>query len=83
MNSLGKWLAQGLTIKTETRVSKFTKEGSNDSSQWLLQSEKGENLGLFDVVVINAPSPQAIELLEASPTTQASKLIESISQGNY
>jgi len=83
MNSVGKFLAQGLTIKTETRVTKLTKEGSNESPQWLLESEKGEQLGLFDVVVINAPSPQAITLLEASPSTQSSKLIESISQASF
>lgn len=58
MNSLCRSLAENLNVQFETKVKKIIK----DSNGWTLESEHGQNLGVFDWVVSTAPAQQTSEL---------------------
>lgn len=61
MNSLGKQLAENLSVQYETTICKLDRIGS----QWALQcSEAGEIGGIYDFVILAIPAPQAHALLK-------------------
>ncbi|MFM1896086.1 MAG: hypothetical protein RLZZ385_1160 [Pseudomonadota bacterium] len=62
MNTFGKLLAEGLPIRTATRVTALARDGR----QWWLEVDNGGAAGPFDWVVSAVPAPQAVSLL---PTT--------------
>jgi predicted NAD/FAD-dependent oxidoreductase len=69
MNSLAKYLAQGLSVFSQTRVADINvvgsanAEGSSGPQQWSLRDEKQQALGDYDWVVITTPPEQAAQLL--------------------
>ncbi len=63
MNAIAKHCAQDLTIKTGFRVASLERR----QDQWCLSSDKTEAVDGFDTVIITAPVPQAVELLEPFP----------------
>jgi len=64
ISTLGKLLTaeSDIDIVHQVRVGALAQSGD----RWQLHSDAGAELGKFDGVLITAPSPQAIELLEAS-----------------
>lgn len=58
---LAQYLAQGLDIQTQTRITQLRWE----SPQWMLQTAEGQEFRA-EAVLITAPLPQALALLEAS-----------------
>lgn len=64
ISTLGKLLAaaSGADIIHQVRVGELVRNGE----RWQLHSDDSAELGEFDTVLITAPSPQAIELLQAS-----------------
>lgn len=63
MNAICRYLAEGLDVRTNTRVTPPTRA----QGKWLVFDEAGNGLGSFDVVVVSAPAAQAAQLLEGSP----------------
>ena len=63
MNAIAKHLALDLNVRCNTKIAPLTRQ-DND---WHLQSEEGEKLGEFDIVVSTAPLAQTRRLLEACP----------------
>ncbi len=61
MTDLAKELAKGLLIKKETRVIKLTKQ----NHLWFLETDQGEAIS-SPCVILTAPVPQALELLDQS-----------------
>lgn len=69
MNAMAVRMAQGLNLRTATRVAGFTRsEGSAEGtrSPWTLQFEDGASTAAFDWVLVTAPPPQTAELVAAS-----------------
>lgn len=67
MNSWAKSLAEGLTIKTQTRVLQLSAlKNPSGTMSWQLTFEDGGIAGGFDYVISAIPAPQAEDLL--SPT---------------
>ena len=63
MNAVGKCLAEGVDIRTSTRIV----EVRRDKSRWsLIDSDKRSHDG-FDWLVLTAPAPQTAALASASP----------------
>lgn len=60
MSALVRSLAQGLTVKTEARVSALVAV----DERWSLGFEDGAQSGLFDAVLIAVPNAQAVALVE-------------------
>ncbi|MEM6979351.1 MAG: FAD-dependent oxidoreductase [Planctomycetota bacterium] len=58
-NAIAKHLAEDLEIVTQTRVAQLQRDGG----RWKLRDDDDGLLGTFDVVVVNAPPPQASDLL--------------------
>ena len=56
MNSLAKHLANGLDVVTETRIGPLER---TPEERWKVADESGIGQGEFDVVIVNAPPPQA------------------------
>lgn len=59
MNAIGKYLAQGLDVKLQTRVESLKKP----SASWELLDENGQSLGCYDWVISTAPIPQTQVLM--------------------
>ncbi|MDX2082784.1 MAG: NAD(P)-binding protein, partial [Rickettsiales bacterium] len=59
MNSLCKYLAQNLTVKTQTPVKNIFAK----NNQWQLFDEENNDLGIFDWVICSAPAKQTIDLM--------------------
>ena len=59
MSALGSHLGADLDIRRQLRVAPPMRE----AGRWALRSEDGVDLGLFDILVVSAPAPQAAELL--------------------
>lgn len=60
MSALGGHLGEDLTVQREVPVEHIQREGT----QWRLVSDSGADLGVFDVVLVCVPGPQAVTLLE-------------------
>lgn len=60
MNAIARHLARDLDARYETEVAPLQKAGD---SKWILRDRPGDELGRFDVVILNAPAPQAVGLL--------------------
>jgi renalase len=61
MNSIGRYLADGLTIQKNTTVARLDRE----SDRWRLTDSEGNALGEFDWVVVALPAAQARALVPA------------------
>ena len=61
MSALGAHLGADLDIRRRVRVAPPMRE----VGQWALRCEDGDDLGLFDILVVSAPAPQAADLLSA------------------
>jgi len=59
MSTLGGYLGADLDIQKQTRVAPPKRE----RSRWVLSGGAGEELGVFDLLVVSAPAPQAHDLL--------------------
>lgn len=64
ISTIGKRMVEkaGLTVMTETRISRMAKTGG----KWYLETEGGNTFDSFDAVLLTPPAPQMIGLLEAS-----------------
>ena len=58
MNTIGKFLAEGLNINLNTKVNKIRK-----NALWDLYNDKDEKLGSFDWVILTAPAAQTYDLI--------------------
>jgi predicted NAD/FAD-dependent oxidoreductase len=67
MSALGRHLAGGLSVRTQTRVVAAQRLRAG----WRLVDAGGASLGPFDQLVVAVPAPQAVPLLQASPELQA------------
>jgi predicted NAD/FAD-dependent oxidoreductase len=67
MINLASKLAEGLEVRVDTRVKRF----SLYDSGWTLYGENEAELGRFDTVLVALPAPQAAELLAHTPEMQA------------
>lgn len=63
MNAIGKYLSQGLEIRTNTRVVDVERE--ND--RWTLADSAGNSYEEFDWLVLTAPAPQTAQLAAGFP----------------
>lgn len=63
MNSICQHLAADLHIGYQTKVAPPRRQ----QGRWLLASEDGADLGVYDMVIISAPAPQAAQLLRDVP----------------
>ena len=61
MNQVAKFLAQGLDIHINTRITSL-----NYQDKWQLTDDQDQQYSGFDWVICTAPSPQAVELLPDS-----------------
>jgi predicted NAD/FAD-dependent oxidoreductase len=61
MNSLAKFAARELTIRTGSFVTALERAGQ----QWMLKFDSDDHAGPFDIVLVNVPAPQAVPLLPA------------------
>ncbi len=59
MNSIGKFLANNLSIQSTTRVTKIVA----NQHQWTLLDENSKSLGQYDWVITAIPAEQATEIL--------------------
>ncbi len=59
MNALPKAIAAGLDVVLQTRVGAV----AQDDAGWHLSASGGDDLGVFDWLVLALPAPQALELL--------------------
>jgi len=59
MNAVCKAMAEGLDVRTGTRIAILTR----GRGRWSLTSDRGLDLGRFDAVVLALPAPQVVELL--------------------
>jgi predicted NAD/FAD-dependent oxidoreductase len=61
MSAIGRFLAEGLEVRLNTRVRRMQRRGG----LWLLHDERGRELSVsgFDIVCLAVPSPQAVQLL--------------------
>ena len=67
MNALCRHLALELNVKFSTRVVPLMAA----QHAWQLRNVDGDDLGLFDAVVVSAPPSQSAELLQAAPQLAA------------
>jgi renalase len=59
MNSVAKYLAQNINVKTRTEVKNLKKQ----DGKWSLFDIEGNNIGVYDWVISTAPPLQSLELL--------------------
>jgi hypothetical protein len=74
MSALGTHLGAGLDIMRQVRVLPPGRQGT----RWALRSEDGADLGLFDILIVSVPAPQARELL-ASAAPQLAQTADEVS----
>ncbi len=67
MNSLCKHLACGIDVQTSKRIEKIESVGGPTDRQIRLTDDQGNDLGLYDCVVVSAPAAQSAELLVDFP----------------
>lgn len=75
MTALAKQMALELDVVPNCRVTSIVRVGRS----WQLTAENGEDLGLFDILVLSAPTPQTASLLDAVP--EFAKKIQSVEIG--
>lgn len=63
MNAIGKHLARGLDIRTETRIAEISRKNST----WELVDDAGKNHGGFDWLVLTPPPEQTAKLASDVP----------------
>ena len=76
--SIAKHLAKELDIHTSTKIINLNRQ----DSQWLIQAENGANF-TGDILIITAPIPQSLALLDNSKITLASELRKRLEQVIY
>jgi renalase len=59
MNSVVKYLAQNINVKTRTEIKNLRKQ----DGKWSLFDIEGNNIGVYDWVITTAPPMQSLELL--------------------
>ncbi len=64
MNAVAKSLAQGLDVRVDTRVTRI--RPTHEGRSWVIELD-GDRPLLADAVLVTAPVPQAIELLDEVP----------------
>lgn len=64
MNALAKSLAEDLPITLETPVKRLVSLEHDGRQGWRLQGDSEQDLGVFDLVIVNCPPPQAVALLQ-------------------
>jgi predicted NAD/FAD-dependent oxidoreductase len=69
MSAMGKHLAEDLTVHANIRIA----PPQRINGHWRLQSETGEALGGFDLLVVAVPAPQAQALLTLSAPQLAAR----------
>lgn len=73
MNAICKEIGLNLNIQTGVEIAPL----QHRNGLWNLQSTHGDFLGVFDVVLVSAPAPQAARLLSVSrPIVEAASSIE-------
>ena len=77
--NIAKHLAKDLDVHTSTKIINLKWQ---ENSQWLIQAENGTNF-TGDMLIITAPIPQSLALLDSSKITIASELRERLEQVIY
>lgn len=77
-NQLGKLLAEGLDVRREVRVAELKhSEVTTDSKQrakaWTLIDDKGNEIAEADALVLTAPAPQIVDILNASELDETTR----------
>lgn len=67
MSALPRQLLADVTFTSQTRITRLHQA---DDAQWTLEDDSATTHGPFDRVVVAAPAPQAIALLDLAPTLQ-------------
>jgi hypothetical protein len=67
MSALPRHIASDLAVRTNVRVAPL----EHREGRWWLRSDADEDLGVFDLLVVAAPAPQARDLLGRSAPTLA------------
>lgn len=78
MNQLAKWLARDQTVELNTELAALT----TASERWIATSTHGGTFAA-DTVVLTAPVPQSLRLLDAGDVTLPDGLTESLAQIDY
>ncbi|MGK7896234.1 MAG: NAD(P)/FAD-dependent oxidoreductase [Xenococcus sp. (in: cyanobacteria)] len=76
--SIAKHLAQDLDVHTSTKIINLKRQ----NSQWLIQAENGTNF-TGDILIITAPIPQSLALLDSSQINLPSEFREHLEQVVY
>ncbi len=63
MNAIGKFLSQGLDVRTHTPVAEIRRE----RGRWAVLDSDGDRHGGFDWLVLTAPAPQTADLASGFP----------------
>jgi renalase len=69
MSAIGRHLAEGLDVRTSTRVNTLTRD--DRSGAWHATVATGDIVSPFDAVVVATPAPQAVDLLGDAPRLAA------------
>ncbi len=69
MRNLPQFLAQGLNVRLNTRVSRLEKDGES----WILRDDANRVLDVVQRVIVTTPAPQAADLLETSDEPNAER----------
>lgn len=77
MSRLARHLADGLAVRTATRITSLARE----ASRWRLADESGGTHEGFDAVLLALPVPQAAELLRSAPPDDEVARLASIVEG--
>jgi renalase len=76
--SIAKYLAQNLTVHTNTKVTHL----NYDKNQWLVTTETGNNFS-GEMLIMTPPVPQTLDLLDNSKITIANDLKTALEQITY
>ena len=63
MSALGKHLAGDLRVHYQSQVGAVEPTRGEPGARWLLSNAREEALGVYDVVIVATPAPQAVPLL--------------------
>jgi len=74
MSAIGAHLARDLDVRLETTVSSIQRDGA----QWRLRTATDADLGLFDVVLMCVPAPQASNLLAPHAPLLAAQMVTTV-----